>query len=589
MKNIPLFLLAIILTLSSCNSDSKNQISDKKTNTKMDNNWWKEAIVYQIYPRSFSDSNGDGIGDLKGITAKLDYIKSLNVDLIWLNPIYASPNKDNGYDISDYQQIMKEFGTMKDFDELLKGFKDRNIKVLMDLVVNHCSEEHPWFVSAKTSRESPYYNYFHWWPAEKGKPPYRWSIFDEKGYAWEFNKPTNSYYLHYFADAQPDLNWENPQLRQEVYKIMRFWLDKGINGFRLDAIGFCSKDTSWPIVPKEIDHPGKWVNYYGNGPHLHDYMQEMNREVLSKYPCTTVAEAAGDVDDVMKYVDSSRHELHMAYYFEATDYGYLPDEYKMPNPKGWDLVGWKKIFEKWTLAFDKKGWGTTFLANHDQPRMLTRWGNDSPEHRDAASKMLSTFILTMRGTPFTYFGDEIGMSNIKFDKIEEYNDIEIKSNYAQVKAKGGDLKRFLEGMKVSSRDNGRTPMQWDNTTSGGFTTGKPWLKVNENHAAINVTNQEKDPNSVLNYFRKLTALRKSDTIFVYGDWELQLKEDPNIFAYTRNYNGRKVLVLLNFRNVTTEAKMKFDAQKSKLLLGNMVDSDASMRLRPYEAKVIEME
>jgi oligo-1,6-glucosidase len=385
------------------------------------------------------------------------------------------------------------------------------------------------------------------------------------------------------------LNWENPQLRQEVYKIMRFWLDKGINGFRLDAIGFCSKDTSWPIVPKEIDHPGKWVNYYGNGPHLHDYMQEMNREVLSKYPCTTVAEAAGDVDDVMKYVDSSRHELHMAYYFEATDYGYLPDEYKMPNPKGWDLVGWKKIFEKWTLAFDKKGWGTTFLANHDQPRMLTRWGNDSPEHRDAASKMLSTFILTMRGTPFTYFGDEIGMSNIKFDKIEEYNDIEIKSNYAQVKAKGGDLKRFLEGMKVSSRDNGRTPMQWDNTTSGGFTTGKPWLKVNENHAAINVTNQEKDPNSVLNYFRKLTALRKSDTIFVYGDWELQLKEDPNIFAYTRNYNGRKVLVLLNFRNVTTEAKMKFDAQKSKLLLGNMVDSDASMRLRPYEAKVIEME
>ncbi len=588
MKYASLFILMLFMVFFGCKNDPKTKMPNTKITTEKNNNWWKEAIVYQIYPRSFQDSNGDGIGDIPGITSKLDYIKSLNVDLIWLNPLYASPNKDNGYDISDYQQIMKEFGTMTDFDKLLQGFKDRNIKVLMDLVVNHCSEEHPWFVSAKTSRNSPTYNYFHWWPAEKGAPPYRWSIFDEKGYAWEYNKPTNSYYLHYFADAQPDLNWENPQLRQEVYKIMRFWLDKGINGFRLDAIGFCSKDTSWPIIPKDINNGGKWVNYYGNGPHLHEYMQEMNREVLSKYPCTTVAEAAGDIDAVMKYVDSSRHELQMAYYFEATDYGYLPNEYKMPNPKGWDLVGWKKIFEKWTLAFDKKGWGTTFLANHDQPRMLTRWGNDDPKYRDAASKMLSTFILTMRGTPFTYFGDEIGMSNIKFDKIEDYNDIELKTNYAQVKSKGGDLKRFIEGMKISSRDNGRTPMQWNTTAYAGFSTTQPWLIINENHTAVNVAIQNNDPQSILNYFRKLTALRKADPLFVYGDWKLIDAPNPHIFAYERTYHGRKVLVLLNFRN--ENATLIYDENKNapKLLLGNMLDSDASLKLRPYEAKVLEI-
>lgn len=542
--------------------------------------------MYQIYPRSFQDSNGDGVGDLNGIISRLDYVKSLGVDMVWLNPVYASPNKDNGYDISDYQNIMKEFGTMADFDRLLKGFQDRNIKVFMDLVVNHCSNEHAWFKSAAASRESPYYHYFHWWPAEKGAPPYRFSIFDEKGDAWEYNKATNSYYLHYFSDFQPDLNWENPALRQEIYKMMRFWLDKGINGFRLDAIAFCSKDTLWPPLPASYD--GNWPMYYANGPHLHDYMQEMNREVFSKYNIATVAEAMGDVQGVLKFVDPARKELNMAYSFEAIDFGYLPKQFKMPDPKGLDLVAWKKIYEKWTNAFAENGWGTMYLGNHDQPRMLTRWGNDSPEYRDLSSKMLTTLILSMRGTAYYYYGDEIGMSNIKFDKVEDYNDIELLTNYAQVKAKGGDLKRFLEGMKISARDNGRTPMQWDNTANGGFTTGTPWLKVNANYPSVNVAAQEQDPNSILHYFRKTIALRKNTPALIYGDWKLVDAENPDVFAYVRSLDGKKVLVMLNFKAKKANVKIDADWSKGKIVLGNYPDPSLSGSLRPYEAVVVAL-
>jgi oligo-1,6-glucosidase len=552
-----------------------------------DAKWWKEAVVYQIYPRSFKDSDGDGVGDIKGIISKLDYVKSLGVDMVWLNPVYSSPNKDNGYDISDYQNIMKEFGTMEDFDVLLKGFKDRNVKVFMDMVLNHCSDEHAWFKSARSSRQSPYYNYFHWWPAEKGIPPYRFSIFDEKADGWEYNKATNSYYLHYFADCQPDLNWENPKLRQDIYKMMRFWLNKGVDGFRLDAIAFCSKDTTWSPLPKE--YGDQWTLYYASGPHLHDYMQEMNREVFGKKDFATVAEAMGDVERVMKFVDPERKELNMAYYFEATELGYLPKEYKMPDPKGYDLVEWKKIYAKWTDAFATKGWGTMYLANHDQPRMLTRWGNDSPEFRDASSKMLTTFILSMRGTPFYYYGDELGMSNIKFDKVEEYNDIELLTNYAQVKAKGGDLKRFLEGMKISSRDNGRTPMQWETSLNAGFSTSKPWLKVNPNYVTVNVANQETDPNSILNYFRKMVKLRKTEPTLIYGDWALVDINNPSVFAYTRSLNGKKLLVLLNFKAV--EAKVDttgMDLSKAKVLISNQTTPSVLGTLKPYEALILEL-
>lgn len=577
-----LIILAANLVLSCSPSQKNESIAEKD----LDRKWWKEAIVYQIYPRSFKDSNGDGIGDLPGIISKLDYIKSLNIDAVWLNPVYESPNRDNGYDISDYMNIMKAFGTMNDFNELLTGFHDRDIKVFMDLVVNHCSSDHEWFKQASLSRNSPYYNYFHWWPAEKGEPPYRWSIFDEKGYAWEFNKPTNSYYLHYFADSQPDLNWENPQLRQEVYKIMRYWLDKGIDGFRLDAIAFCSKDTTWAPLPEQ--YSGDWGLYYASGPHLHDYMQETNMEVLGKYNAATVAEAMGDVERVLKFVDPERKELNMAYSFEAIDFGYLPKEYKMPDPAGYDFVQWKKIHTKWVNAFDEKGWGTIYLANHDQPRMLTRWGNDSPEFRDVSSKLLTTFILSMKGTPYYYYGDEIGMSNINFDNIEDYNDIELLTNYAQVKSKGGDLKRFIEGMKISSRDNGRTPMQWNDSLNAGFTKGKPWLKVNANYRTVNVEAQQSDNASVLNYFRKMAALRKSESTLVYGDYKMIDAENPSVFAFTRTLNDKTILVLLNFKSVPVKVNTDFSFGNARVLIGNYDSPSLDKTLKPYEALLLQL-
>ena len=572
-----------LLILLSCKSKKNETVTDDNVSNKK---WWKEAVVYQIYPRSFKDSDGDGIGDLKGIVSKLDYIKSLGIDAVWLNPIFESPNRDNGYDISDYQDIMKQFGTMADFDTLLKGFHDRGIKVILDMVLNHCSNEHKWFKEASQSRSSPYYNYFHWWPAEKGEPPYRFSIFDEKGYGWEFNKKTNSYYLHYFGDFQPDLNWENPQLRQDVYQMMRSWCDKGVDGFRMDALAFISKDTTWPSLPAE--YKGNWTLYYASGPHLHEYIQEMNREVLSRYNLATVAEAMGDIPRVKLFVDEDRKELNMAYNFEAIDFGYLPNEYKMPDPAGYDFVQWKKIYTKWDSAFLDKGWGTIYLANHDQPRMLTRWGNDAPEFRDLSSKLLTTFILSMRATPYYYYGDEIGMSNIKFDRIEQYNDVELRTNYEQVKAKGGDIERFLEGMKISSRDNGRTPMQWDTTENAGFGKGKPWLTVNSNYKTVNVSAQETDENSILNYFRKMVALRKDNEVLIYGKYALLDKGNPDVFAFTRELNGKKMLVLLNFKNKNSTVNTGIDLKHVKPLINNYTTPSTDASLRPYEAIIYEL-
>ncbi len=585
MNYLRIFLLMLLFVwaLSSCKE--KNATAANQTSIQ-NKTWWKEAVIYQIYPRSFKDSDGDGIGDIKGIISKLDYIQSLGIDAVWLNPIYESPNKDNGYDISDYRNVSKQFGSMNDFDTLLAGFHNRGIKVFMDLVVNHCSNEHPWFKEASKSRNSPYYNYFHWWPAEKGEPPYRFSIFDEKGYGWEFNKATNSYYLHYFGDFQPDLNWENPKLRQEVYDIMKFWSKKGIDGFRMDALAFISKDTTWPGLPAEYN--GNWPLYYASGPHLHDYIQKMNKEVLTPYKLATVAEAMGDVPRVKKFVDEDRNELNMAYNFEAIDFGYLPNEYKMPDPKGWDLVKWKQIYKRWDSAFTEKGWGTVYLANHDQPRMVTRWGNDAPEFRELSSKMLSTFILTMRGTAFTYYGDEIGMNNIKFDKVEDYNDVELLTNYAQVKAKGGDLKRFLEGMKISSRDNGRTPMQWDSTAGAGFTLATPWLKINPNYTTVNVAAAEANNNSALHYFRKLTKLRKANEALQYGTFTLVDADNPDVFAYTRTLNNKTFLILLNFKNKTASVKTGLDLSKGKTVLNNYGSANVSETLQPYEASVIEL-
>ncbi len=466
-RTVILFFISSILL--SCNNPDTTQKPMADSAGVANRKWWKEAVVYQIYPRSFKDSDGDGVGDIKGIISKLDYIKSLGVDVVWLNPVYSSPNADNGYDISNYQDIMKEMGTMQDFDALLKGMHVRNIKLVMDLVVNHSSDEHEWFKQSRSSRTSPYRNYYHWWNEEKGTPPKRVSFFDVKGDAWRYDSATKAYYLHYFSYKQPDLNWENPKLREEIFSMMRWWFDKGVDGFRMDVIPFISKDTSFPVImQKEIDEKwrGDWSAYYGHGPHLHEYLQQMNQEVLSKYDVMALAEAAGaGKADGLDFVDPDRKELNMMYHFEGVSLGYNTGFFKEMDPKGYNLVEFKNIYSSWDSVFAQKGWGTVYLGNHDQPRMLTRWGNDSPQFRNFSSKLLTTFLLSMRGTPYYFNGDELGMNNIKFDKIEDYRDIESLTEYNKLKAAGGDLKRFIAAQKIGARDNGRTPFQWDATTN----------------------------------------------------------------------------------------------------------------------------
>ena len=560
------------------NETKKNSIPNRK--------WWKEAVVYQIYPRSFKDSDGDGIGDLHGIISKLDYIKSLGIDVVWLNPIFASPNDDNGYDISDYQAIMKEFGTMEDFDELLAGMHQRGIKLVLDLVVNHSSDEHEWFKQSRSSRDNPYRNYYHWWDEEKGKPAERWSFFDVNGDAWKYDDTTKSYYLHYFSEKQPDLNWENPKVREEMYKMMRFWFDKGVDGFRMDVITFISKDTTFPELPEK--YHGNFIQYYAEGEKRHEYLQEMNREVLSRYDIMTVAEGPGTTtENVLDYVNEDRRELNMAYHFEAIDLGLQPPERRLLNPNGWSLIEFKNVYSKWDAVFAEKGWGTIYLGNHDQPRMVTRWGNDAPELRELSSKMLTTFLMTMRATPYYYFGDELGMTNIKFDKIEDYRDIMTINLHKLIEKEGGDLEQLIESHKISGRDNGRTPFQWDSTANAGFTSGKPWLKVNPNYDTINAELQEKDENSTLNYFRKIVKFRKDYPVLIYGKYTLVDIDNPKVYAYTRELNGKKLFVFLNFTEKESSVKSDLDLSQAKLLLGNYPNPSVNGTLKPYEAVILE--
>lgn len=550
--------------------------------------WWKEAVVYQIYPRSFKDSDGDGIGDLRGIIEKLDYIKSLGIDVVWLNPIFASPNDDNGYDISDYYSIMRDFGTMADFDELLKGLHERGIKLVLDLVVNHSSDEHEWFRQSRSSRTNPYRNFYHWWEAEKGLPPKRWSFFDENADAWKYDEQTNSYYLHYFSVKQPDLNWENPKVREEVYKMMRYWFEKGIDGFRMDVITFISKDTTFPELPEK--YHGNFVQYYAEGPKRHEYLREMNREVLSRYDVMTVAEGPGTTtENVLDYVGEDRRELNMSYHFEAIDLGYKDLSKKLIDPNGWNLIEFKKIYSKWDAVFAERGWGTIYLGNHDQPRMVSRWGDDRPEFREVSSKMLTTFLLTMRGTPYYYFGDELGMTNVRFDEIEDYRDIMTLNLYKLIAAENGDVKEFMDSQKTVARDNGRTPFQWNDSENAGFTTGTPWLKVNPNYAEINAAAQEEDENSVLNYFRKLINLRKENLVLIYGQYTLLDEDNENVYAYTRELDDAKFLILLNFKPFAAEVNLPFDLSKAKVLSGNYPSFEAGEKLKPYEAVILRLD
>jgi oligo-1,6-glucosidase len=544
----------------------------------LDRRWWKEAIVYQIYPRSFKDNDGDGIGDLKGILSKLDYIKSLGVNVVWLNPIYQSPNDDNGYDVSDYRNIMKDFGTMEDFDRLLQGLHERGIKLVMDLVVNHSSDEHEWFKQSRSSRNSPYRNYYHWWNAENGKPPYRYSLFDINHDAWKYDSLTNAYYLHYFSRKQPDLNWENPRVRREVYDIMKFWAEKGIDGFRLDAFQFVAKDTTFPAFPAGFEK--NFVRYYGMQGNLHGYLQEMNNEVLGKYPVMSVAEGAGSsFEDAHNLVDPERKELNMAYAFEGVD---------IARPEGYSLLHFKEVFSRWDSAFSRNGWLAIFLANHDQARLVSRFGNDDPAFRNLSSEMLSTFILTMRGTPYYYNGDELGMANPRFDKIEDYRDMPTLNEYKRLKNSGGDLTAFMKKIQFTSRDNARTPFQWDSSANAGFTSGRPWIRLAPDYKIVNEAAEEKDSSSCLNYFRKLTRLRKENLALVYGAYRLLEKDNPDVYAYTRTLNGSRLLILLNFTGKTAMVNTVMDLQNATLLLSNYASSSDRNHLKPYEASVYRL-
>ena len=553
-------------------------------NSLQERNWWKEGIVYQIYPRSFKDTSGNGVGDLRGIIHKLDYIKSLGVTMVWLNPIYESPNDDNGYDISDYRAIMKEFGSMEDFDELLEGLHKRGIKFIMDVVVNHSSDEHEWFQQSRSSRNNPYRDYYHWWPAEKGKPNHRWSFFDENSDAWKYDEQTDAYYLHYFSQKQPDLNWENPKVRQEVYDIMKFWAEKGVDGFRLDAFQYVSKDITFPPFPEgyDVDVPSV-IEYHGMGPHIHSYLKEMNEQVLSKYDVFAVSEGVGStLQDAHDLVDKDRNELQMAYHFEATD--------MVTTLEKCTLAQFKESFTKWDKSFAEKGWIAIYLSNHDQSRFINRYGSDKPAFKDYSAKLLNTFILSMRGTPYTYYGDELGMTNIGFTKIEQYKDIAAINGYKKAATDGEDLDHYLKKLNLLSRDNGRTPMQWDDTNNAGFSSETPWLPVHENHTTVNVATQQNDHNSVLNHFRKMVALRKDNLLLVYGNYEIIQEEHPTIYAYSRTLDDEQMKILLNFSESTSKINLLDLGLYKEVLINNynelLIDKN-TITLQPYQAVVLK--
>ncbi len=549
--------------------------------------WWKEQIIYQIYPRSFKDSTGNGIGDLRGIINKLDYIKNLGVTAVWINPFYASPNDDNGYDISDYRAILPEFGTMQDFDELLRGLHERNIKFVMDLVVNHTSDEHEWFKQAKSSRDNPYRDYYHWWPAEKGKPNFRWSYFDEKGEAWKYDKQTDAYYLHYFSVKQPDLNWENPKVRQEVYNIMKYWAEKGVDGFRLDAFQFVSKDTTFPDLPDSYKKDlSQVIKYHGMGPNLHAYLREMYDEVLSKYDVFAVSEGAGSTfQDAHDLVDEERKELQMAYHFEGVE---LKKDINSPP----SVLDFKQLHSKWDASFAEKGWISIYLANHDCPRMVSRFADDSSKFREFSAKLLNTFLMTMRGTPYCYFGDELGMTNIDFTDISEYQDIAAINGYKKAMYENRDMVEYMQELRAFSRDHSRTPMQWDNSEYAGFSDVKPWLKVNPNKDVVNVKSQDNMPHSVLNHFRSLTKLRTENKTLVYGKYRLLLPEHEHLYAYTREDKNACFLIILNM----SKQEQAFDVEnlsKSKfniLINSHNVDhinANEVTHLLPYQSMVLK--
>ena len=547
--------------------------------------WWQNSVVYQIYPRSFQDSNGDGIGDIQGIIKRLDYLQELGIDAIWLSPVCRSPQDDNGYDISDYQDIDPMFGNLDDMEQLISEAKKRNIRIIMDLVLNHSSDEHRWFTEAKKSKDNPYHDYYVWRDGEEGVYPNDMgSAFG--GPAWEWVPELKQYYFHQFSVKQPDLNWENPKLRREIYDMILWWMDKGVGGFRLDVIDQIAKEPDLKIT--------------NNGPRLHEFIQELSRETFQKGDLITVGEAWGaDIDRAKLYSKPDGSEFSMVFQFEHM---MLDQE---PGKEKWDFcplpfVKLKKCLEKWQKELHGCGWNSLFWDNHDLPRIVSRWGNDK-EYRVESAKMLATILHGMEGTPYVYQGEELGMTNVRFESIEQYQDIEIRNMYRERLEKGYAEKDIMESIYAKGRDNARTPMQWDDTENAGFTTGTPWLGVNPNYTEINARSQLHDENSVFHYYKKLIQLRKENSIFVEGDFTLLLPEDENIFAYVREYEGRKLLVAANFTDKEVECPLLKEwgvpvsedgADKSrdngaKLLIHNYNDLPSRQKLRPYEAMMWE--
>lgn len=542
-------------------------------------NWWKESIVYQVYPRSFKDSSGNGVGDIDGIIEKLDHIASLGVDLIWICPIYQSPNADNGYDISDYRKINDEFGGNTAFERLLKAVHNRDMKLMMDLVANHSSDEHHWFQEAKKSKDNPYHDYYHWKDGLPDTPPNNWeSVFN--GSVWEWNEKTQEYYLHLFTQKQPDLNWENPTVRKEIYDIITFWLNRGVDGFRMDVISLISKRMEFTSVPETLPFIDVMEQYYSNGPRVHEFIKEMNKQVLSQYDIVTVGEGPGvNLTHGPKYISAAEKELNMIFHFDHMTLDFGPEGKYDPIPVDW--IYFKKIFSQWDKATANDGWNSIFLGNHDFSRIVSRFGNDKTYH-DASAKLFATLLMTLRGTPYIYQGDEIGMTNIQHPSIEAYDDIETRNAWDAAEKEGKDMTQFLKAVHRQSRDNARTPMQWKATTYAGFSNSKPWITVNPNHTEVNVDNQEKDPNSILNYYRKIIAFRKANTTLIYGSYQDLAPDHPHLYIYLREDEKTRFMVVHNL----SDSMIDWAPQDSKykMVMGNYEKTQDGL-LHPWESRV----
>ena len=553
----------------------------------MEKKWWKESVVYQIYPKSFKDSNGDGVGDIRGIIQKLDYLKELGVNVLWISPMLESPQDDNGYDISDYRSIYKEYGTMEDYEELMSEAHKRDIRILMDLVVNHTSDEHNWFVESRKSKDNPYRDYYIWKDPVNGKEPNNWGgAFG--GSAWEYDPQTQMYYLHLFSKKQPDLNWENEKVRQEVYDMMTFWCEKGIDGFRMDVISMISKDQTFPDGEMNNSLYGDFGPYCVHGPRVHEFLQEMNREVLSRYDIMTVGETSGvTIEEAQKYAGEAGKELNMVFQFEHVDNG--SGDYGKWTTEKYDFKEFKRIMIKWQEELQGKAWNSLFLGNHDQPRSVSRFGNDNPAYRETSAKMLATCLHMMQGTPYVYQGEELGMTNVYFDKLEDYRDIESINFFTELTEAGLMTPEYMmKCLMLRSRDNARTPMQWDDSAQAGFTDGESWIKVNPNYKEINAAQQLEDPNSIFHYYQKLIRLRKEKDVIVYGEFEPIYRDDEQIFAYIRRQKQEKLLTVCNFSDKNAEMEIPEEFKGAECLITNLDRTvfEGRIVLKPYEAFVL---